>query len=205
MSSNKKQKVNNDKEGVLFNTDTLSKITSYLPSTDLLYLALTSKRFGAPFQSNNDKPSLIEESARIAVQDIATEEQLAVLPYYQGSSSLEVNHHLQLLRGPLTFDQLVGAEYVEKEDKSCVKYLPILSIESIMIDNDYGYEKNYCIGTAFSNNIMTGGKHYATFKTHQPPPTISKIHPYDLVDVVSVSLLFQMNLPTWSRNRREVS
>ena len=180
--NNKKQKVNNDKEGVLFNTDTLSKITSYLPSTDLLNLGLTSKRFSAPFQSNNDKPSLIEESARIAVQDIATEEQLAVLPYYQGSSSLEVNHHLQLLRGPLTFDQLVGAEYVEKEDKSCVKYLPILSIESIMIDN-YGYknEMNYCIGTAFSNNIMAGGKHYATFKTYQPPSTISKIHhPYEL-------------------------
>jgi len=168
--NNKKQKVNNDKEGVLFNTDTLSKITSYLPSSDLLNLGLTSKRFSAPFQSNNDKPSLIEESARIAVQDIATEEQLAVLPYYQGSSSLEVNHHLQLLRGPLTFDQLIGADYAENKDKSCVCFSPIRSIESYSRPSHPRYmEMDYLHGTAFSNNIVIGGKHYAIFefRAHQ--------------------------------------
>lgn len=64
------------KDEVLFNSDTLSKIISYLPSVDLLNLALTSKRF-----IHNDNDSIIKESARIVVHDIATEEQLAALPH----------------------------------------------------------------------------------------------------------------------------
>ena len=96
------------KEEVLFNSDTLPKIISYLPSNDLLNLALTCRRFGsAPINDdNNEEPSLIEESTRIAIQDIATQEQLATLPFYNGTNSLEEYHYLQFLRGPLTFDQL---------------------------------------------------------------------------------------------------
>ena len=52
----KKQKVEETtsckEEAVLFNSDTLSKIISYLPSIDLLHLALCSKRFG---ESNTDE------------------------------------------------------------------------------------------------------------------------------------------------------
>ena len=151
----KKQKVeleitsNNCKEEVLFNSDTLSKIISYLPSIDLLHLALCSKRFG---ESNTDDKgqSLIQESARIAVQDIAVEEQLAALPHYDGESSLADYHYLQLLREPLTFDQLVGgAKYVNDFDKSCVRHSELGNVWQ----------------TAFSSNIMRAGKHYATFET----------------------------------------
>ena len=147
MIHNTEQKVNetsttnNCKDEVLFNTDTLSKIISYLPSVDLLNLALTCTRF---CKSDNDD-SLIEESTRIVVQDIATEEQLAALPNYEGESSLADYHYLQLIREPLTFDQLVGGvDYVNEEDKSCVMY-----------------RDNY--PTAFSNNILRAGKHYVTF------------------------------------------
>ena len=46
----KKHKVSNNnaiyREEVLFNSDTLSKIISYLPSVDLFNLAITCKRFG---------------------------------------------------------------------------------------------------------------------------------------------------------------
>ena len=113
------------KEAVLFNSDTLSKVISYLPSIDLLNLALTCTRFSASTCILNTnhiiKPSLIEESACLAVQDIATEEQLSALPHYEGESSLADYHYLQLLRAPLTFDQLTGgAEYVNEADKSCV-------------------------------------------------------------------------------------
>jgi len=147
---NKKQKVDDNntkyKEEVLFNSDTLSKVISYLPWTDLLNLALTCKLFG---ESNNED-SLIKESVRIAIQDIATEEQLATLPYYNGQVRVVLAnyHYLQLMRGPLTFDQLIGgAKYVNSGDKSCVTS-----------GNSWG--------TAISNNILRTGKHYVTFEVH---------------------------------------
>jgi len=149
---NKRQKVEEKtsyKEEVLFNSDTLSKIVSYLPSVDLLNLALTCMRFSI---SNNDS-SIIEESARIVVQDIATEEQLAALPHYDGESSLADYHYLQLLREPLTFDQLVGgAEYVNSLDKSCV--------------TNSGQASGLYWKNALSNNILRAGKHYVTFEVN---------------------------------------
>ena len=149
----KKQKVGDSisiyKEEVLFNSDTLSKVISFLPSTDLLNLALTCKWFG--ISSEDGKLFLIEESTRIAIQDIATEEELATLPYYNGQNSLANYHYLQFMRGPLTFDQLaVGAEYVNSGDKSRVMHRG---------SDDWG--------TAFSNNILRAGKHYAAFNTRR--------------------------------------
>jgi len=106
------------KEEVLFNSDTLTKVISYLPSVDLLNVALTCQRFGS---HPDDELSLVEESACILVHEIATEEQLAALPHYEGESSLADYHYLQLLvRAPLVFDQLVDAKYVNEEDKICV-------------------------------------------------------------------------------------
>ena len=156
----KKQKVEDDsaslfKEEILFNTDTLPKIISYLPSNDLLNLALTCRRFGsAPIaDDNNEVPSLVEESARIAIQDIATEAELAALPFYDGTNALEEYHYLQFLRGPLTFDQLVGgAEYVNSGDKTCIRH-------SGTVGSSWE--------TAFSNNILCSGKHYVTFTPSQ--------------------------------------
>ena len=130
-------------EEVFFSVDTLSKIISYIPSIDVLNLALTCKRFGV---SNNDELSVIKKSANILVKDIATEEQLAALPHYDGESKLADYHYLQLMREPLTFDQLVGAEYVNIEDKSCVTNSG---------SNDWR--------TAISNNVLRAGKHYALF------------------------------------------
>jgi len=138
----KRQKVDETtsyKEEVLFNSDTLSKIISYLPSVDILSLALTNKKFGV---YNNDGLSLVEDSARIVVQDFATasgEER----PIYEGETWLTNYHYLQTA---LVFDQLVGAEYVNTNDKSCVV-------------NSRGHTWY----TAFSNNIMRAGKHYASF------------------------------------------
>jgi hypothetical protein len=144
---NKKQKVGDNttyKEEVLFNNDTLSKIISYLPSVDVLNLSLTCTRF--EISNTNDDDSIIKESTRIAIQDIATEEQLAALPHYDGENSLADYHYLQLMRGPLAFDQLIGAAYVNSEDKTCV-------MQSNMYDWD----------TALSNNILRAGKHYVSF------------------------------------------
>ena len=143
------------KEEVLFNSDTLSKIISYLPSIDLLNLGLTCKRFGI----HEESESVIKKSTRIAIHDIATEEQLAALPHYNGESTLADYHYLQLMKAPLTFDQLVmGAEYVNSGDKSCV------AITS----------SNSGVATAFSNNILRAGKHYATFEVNSSQPGNTK-------------------------------
>ena len=151
----KKQKVEemtSYKEEVLFNSDTLSKIISYLPSVDVLNLAVTCKRFGI---SDDDNDSLIKESTHMANEDIATEEQLVALPHYDGESSLADYHYLQLLRQPLLFDQLVnGAEYVDEEDKSSVKN----SVSQLPAPDTYGSWE-----TAISNNILRAGKHYVSF------------------------------------------
>ena len=130
-------------ESVLFNSDSLFKIASYLPADGLLNLALTCRRFGI------GSLSLVEETARRVVDDIATEEEKNALPCYDGNNWLCKYNYLQSLRIPLTFDQLVGTiEYVEG-NKSRVTNYDILS-------SDWA--------TAFSNNIMMAGKHYASFK-----------------------------------------
>jgi len=134
---------NNCKETVLFNSDTLSKIISFLPSADVLNLALTCKQFCI---SDDDSLSVIKQSTHILVQDVATDYQLAALPHYDGDSTLADYHYLQLMRSPLTFDQLVGRIKYVNSSKSCVMYR-----------NSSSY------GTAFSNNILRAGKHYVSY------------------------------------------
>ena len=108
-------------ELVMFNSDSLFKIASYLPADGLLSLALTCRRFGVrPTRSSSgegdsDSLSLVEETARRIVHDVATEEQMNALPNYDGDNWLSKYDYLQLLNEPLQFDQLVGQqiEYVE--------------------------------------------------------------------------------------------
>ena len=110
-------------------------------------LALTSKRFGTSISNEEGESSLINKSALIAVREIATEEELSALPYYNGKNSLADYHYLQFTRGPLTFDQLVGGvRYVNTNDKSCVS-------------GQFMHEWE----TAISNNIMKTGKNYVSF------------------------------------------
>ena len=150
---NKRQKVSDDittcTEEVLFNTDILSKVISYLPSIDLLNLGLTCKRFGV---SNTDDNSIIKESASVAIKNIASQEQLAALPHHDGENSLANYHYLQLLQAPLTFDQLVDTDYVDTDDKTCVRHSGI---------------RGSSWETAFSNNILRRGKHYASFTVNK--------------------------------------
>ena len=132
-------------ELVMFNSDSLFKIASYLPSDGLLNLALTCRRFG--IGGGDDSLSLIDETARRIVQDIATEEQKNAMPRYDGNNWLCKYNYLQSLTVPLTFDQLVGeVEYVEGNKSRVVQ----------------PRDTSFC--TAFSNNIMMAGKHYVSFE-----------------------------------------
>ena len=107
-------------ESVMFNSDSLFKIASYLPAEGLLNLALTCQRFGVATTANNvggdgdDSLSLVEETARRIVHVVATDEQMNALPRYDGDNWLCKYNYLRLLQMPLTFDHLVGLiEYVD--------------------------------------------------------------------------------------------
>ena len=82
-------------ELVLFNSDSLFKIASYLPADGLLNLALTCRRFGiAPTRSSefgDYSLSLIEETARRVVQDIVTEDEMAALPCYPPTKNYRIH------------------------------------------------------------------------------------------------------------------
>jgi len=132
-------------ESVLFNSDSLFKIASYLPATDILSLALTCKRFGVAAESDDnvsisdDSLSLIEETARRIVQDVTTEER----PRNGGESWLANYHYLQSV---VNFDQMhVNIEYVNNIDKSCIR------------------SSGNSWATAFSNNVMKTGRNYVSF------------------------------------------
>ena len=134
-------------ELVLFSSDSLFKIASYLPADGLLNLALTCRRFcfAPACGDGDDSLSLIDETARRVVQHIATEQERAALPEYDEDNWLCKYNYLRLLRMPLTFDQLVGPIYYVEGNKSCVA-------------------GNGRWATAFSNNIMMAGKHYVSFE-----------------------------------------
>ena len=140
-------------ESVLFNSDSFFKIASYLPADGLLNLALTCRRFGiAPVSDGDDSLSLVDETARRIVQNVATEEQLNALPGYDEDNWLCKYNYLQSLRSPLTFDQLVGGvEYVEGN-------------KSRVVTNNDNETSFHSWNTAFSNNIMMAGKHYVSFE-----------------------------------------
>ena len=133
-------------ELALFNSDILLKIATYLPVDGLRQLSLTCRRLGI---GCDDSLSLIEETARRVVQDIATEEEMAALPAYDRDNWLCKYNFLLSVRIPLAFDQLVGpVDYVDGNKNRVSK----------------GHV-DWPSATAFSNNIMMAGKHYVSFET----------------------------------------
>ena len=133
-------------ELALFNSDILLKIATYLPVDGLRQLSLTCRRFGI---GCDDSLSLIEETARRVVQDIATEEEMAALPAYDRDNWLCKYNFLLSVRIPLAFDQLVGPVDYAYGNKNRVSKGHV----------------NWPSATAFSNNIMMAGKHYVSFET----------------------------------------
>mmetsp|Transcript_31903 Transcript_31903/g.67075 ORF Transcript_31903/g.67075 Transcript_31903/m.67075 type:complete len:308 (-) Transcript_31903:41-964(-) len=125
---------------------------SYLKGKELLNFALTCRRFGSKSSGRNNADGLsLFEGAAQQILDARKEDEKDALPRYLGESLFEHCNQLDLLRSPLSFDQLIGErlEYSTPSDKSCVTM------------------KGYCeSGTNIaicSNHVMRAGKHYATF------------------------------------------
>jgi len=141
-------------ELVLFNSDSLFKIASYLPAVDLLNLALTCRRYSV--SESNNSLSLIEETARRIVQDIAIvtgEERLKIeatnTVKTRSQRKNEMNRECWLasyhyLQYGVIFDQMhANFEYVGNKSRR----------------RSSGSGWN----TAFSNNVMKTGRHYVSF------------------------------------------
>ncbi|EJK70658.1 hypothetical protein THAOC_07963 [Thalassiosira oceanica] len=138
-------------ESALANVDVVRQLLVFLDAKDLCQvkvtcMALGSANDGAAFNGL----SMVEEAA-MQVYEGASDEEKAMLPRYNGESRIELYHHLLLLRGRLTFDQLVGSGVGYREgDKAAVRGL--------------GWFMGGMYGQAIcGNHIMRAGRHWATF------------------------------------------
>lgn len=125
----------------LFSNDIVFKFASYLSPNDMVSLALSSRKY----------VSLVEEAARRQFQEIATGAERNVLPRYDGESWIALYRQLEIMRSPLFFDYLVGCEIgYDGRDKSRLTVEPLAP--------EYNYN------SALANQVMRGGKHFATFR-----------------------------------------
>ena len=99
--------------------------------------------------------SLAERLAGQIVDGCETDYEKSVLVGWVGNEKL---HELELMRKPLSFEQLVGSgsaiRYFHPKDKSMISML-----YNVNIDEGRQYEV-----TAISNHAMRAGRHYVTFE-----------------------------------------
>jgi len=146
-------------ETALANNDVMLNIAPYLDCSDLMNLALTSRRLLEQEEHDYDW-SLVEEVSRQMLCKMQTDNERDALPRYtDGESWLSILHELELLRSPLVYDQLVGnrIDYV-RGDMAC-----ITSTNTDHENADYIEIWTGTPQTAISNHIMRRGKHYAKF------------------------------------------
>ena len=95
-------------ESALSNIDVVSQLAAFLEAKDLCQVKATCKALGsANGGAALNGLSMADEAVRRIYED-ASDGEKAVLPRYEGESWIELYHHLLMLRGRLTFDQLVG-------------------------------------------------------------------------------------------------
>jgi hypothetical protein len=154
----------------MFNLDVLLSITPYLESRELVNLALTCGCLGLAPEYHSW--SLVEEVSReLLTKSVTKEEDDCIIRYQcpngcgEGESWIGLLHELDLLRSPLTFDQLVGdrnrnrLEYVNR-DRSCITSSNSDEISMDLLEDTWTGTPQTAI---CSDHIMRSGKHYATF------------------------------------------
>jgi len=156
-----------DREMLFSNDDILFRVASFLDSKALLNLALTCTRCG--IAEEDWSWSLAEDLARQLIRERSSEWELKALPRYLcpnpgcacGESWIGLLRELELLRSPLTFDQLIGdrVEHVGG-DLSCITSSPP---PGSFCDPFYDEWPGYPNTAICSNHVMRSGKHYATF------------------------------------------
>ncbi|KAL7495382.1 hypothetical protein ACHAWT_003808 [Skeletonema menzelii] len=149
------------------NDDILFPVASFLDSKAILNLALTCK--GCGIAEETFRWSLAEELARRLILELSSESELKALPRYLcpnpccdcGESWIGLLRELELLRSPLTFDQLIGdrVEHVDG-DLACITSSPPPGSSCNPFEDEWPGYPNTAI---CSDHVMRSGKHYATF------------------------------------------
>lgn len=137
-------------DAALFSNDIVFNFASYLSPTDMVRLALVCRKFGSAGIGSGGN-SLVEEAARRTFQDLATDAERSALPRYDGESWIALLRELGIMRSPLFFDYLVGRD-ITYDDYSWSR----LTVDPV--------EPEYNMNSALANQVMRGGRHYATFR-----------------------------------------
>ena len=162
-----------------FTDDTVVALASFLSPRDMLSLALSCKRFGDKYGTDNKKRSaareeetrevrqrtesisLMEVAARTVLQTKWNDEEKNALPRRDDESWFRLyQEFLKLFRLPLQFDKLVGV---------CMKYVEDTADKTTVFANDDN-ESEHNTGTAICSNIMRAGKHYVSFQVNDDHP-----------------------------------
>ena len=124
-------------------------IASFLDAKGIARLGRTCRHFGVGFVgSGGQMTSLAEELAGQVVHYSATNYEKSVLV---GGRNVWRLHELELMRKPLSFEQLVGSG-------SAIRH-PHPEYKSMISMSDEGQDEV----TAISNHVMRKGRHYVTF------------------------------------------
>lgn len=149
-AAKKRQKISTV-ETALFSIDVFCHLATFLEPSELCQLRVTCKALGSEEHVALDGLCMAEEAARRIFEQSECGEANALLPRNDDEGWIELCHHLQMSRSPLTFDQLVGI-YVKygDNDKAVVQWKP------------GGASSAIC-----GNHIMRTGKHWATFQVRE--------------------------------------
>ena len=136
----------------LANIDVLGLLATFLDADELCQVKATCKALGSRDESAFEGLSMTEEAARRIFEQSASDEEKGMLPRHDGEGWIELYHHLLMLRARLTFDQLIGVDYIsyQEDDEAAV--------ETTLCDFSEGESSAIC-----GNHIVRVGKHWATF------------------------------------------
>jgi len=100
----------------LANIDVLGLLATFLDADELCQVKATCKALGSRDESAFEGLSMTEEAARRIFEQSASDEEKALLPRNDGEGWIELYHHLLMLRARLTFDQLIGVDYINYQE-----------------------------------------------------------------------------------------
>ena len=129
---------------VALDNDTLIRCASYLDADGLAQLGRTSARFGA--SQAGQQRSLVNEAAHQCFGQSSTDEERGCLPKYGDESDIGLYRALELLRQPLSFDELAGNVFSLRENRARVTQC-----------GPGGWS------AALSGHVMRGGRHFVEF------------------------------------------
>ena len=138
-------------------SDMIVRCLSFLDSRDLANVALVSRAYGGGVGPHLLPPAdalpplpFVEKTARQIYAEGTTAYERAVLPKYEDESWLELLHNLEVHRGKLVFQQLIGSGTGANSVGGDRAHLAAAG------------KRGNSVCTAVCNEVMRAGRHFAT-------------------------------------------